>query len=618
MLLLSAKGIEKSYADRAILRGVDLAVDEGERVGLVGPNGCGKSTLLRLLAGEEGVDHGTISTRGVVAMLSQIPNLPGATVGEALDEAVAWHARLLHDYEAAISSGEDQLASQLHDKLDRDGWTIDHRVDSVAQRLGLPDRAARVDRLSGGEARRVGLARVLLQQPDLLVLDEPTNHLDADTCEWLQGLLSGWRGAILLVTHDRYLLEAVATRIVEIEDGIGVGYEGSYTDYLISRAERQVRLHLSEDRRLAMISREAEWASRSPAARSTKQKARLQRLEALQSARPLKREEVFSLDLRTGFKKGGALLELHGIHKQLGHRQILAGVDLILMPGERVGVLGPNGAGKSTLLGILSGRLTPDKGDIRRAPRLDAALLDQERSGLHPSWTVWEAAGGGNDQVVVGERPVHVASFLQRFLFPKPMHDQRVDRLSGGERARLLMARLLLRGANLLLLDEPTNDLDLLTLGVLEEALLAFDGAAVVVTHDRAFLDRVCDRVIVLEGDGQLQPFASRLQHLAAVQARESAPVKEVRAPAPAPVAAAPRLQSTRLSFREKREHEELPAKIAKLEAEQAALHEQLADPGVYQGGGGAAKELNSRLEELNRQLASAWDRWAELEERAG
>ncbi len=616
MPLLLARDIEKAFGDRAVLRGVDLRVDEGERVGLVGVNGSGKSTLLKIVAGTEPTDHGDLELHGSRALLSQVPDLPGATVQDALDDAVAWHARLLADFHAASDAKDLVALGALQDQLDRVGWSVDHRVDAVAGHLGLPPRDAAVARLSGGEARRVAMARVLLQQPRLLMLDEPTNHLDADTCEWLQGLLAGWPGGVLLVTHDRYLLEAVATRIVEIDDGKAISYEGSYTDYLIARAERRARLELAEDRRLALIAREAEWASRSPAARSTKQKARLQRLDELRSARPLKRQEQFSLDLRTGFRKGGALVELHGVSKRFGDRRILDKVDLVLRPGETIGVIGPNGAGKSTLLNILTGRLAADAGSIQRAPRLQPALLDQDRTGLDPSATVFEAAGDGNDHVFIGDDPVHVRSFLGRFQFPRDSHDQRVDKLSGGERARLLLARLMLHGANLILLDEPTNDLDLLTLQVLEEALLAFDGGAIVVTHDRAFLDRVCDRVLAFEGDGKVVEYASRLQHLAALQEREAA--ARQAAPAGETRKRPPRQPSTKLSYKEKRELDALPGRIEELEGELARVEATLADPATYQAGADVdLTALGARLDALPGEIDALLERYCELEERA-
>jgi ATP-binding cassette subfamily F protein uup len=619
MHLLHASGIEKAFGDRAVLRGCDLALAPSDRVGLVGVNGSGKSTLLKILAGALEADHGRVTRSGTWSLLHQEPRLPGGTVRAAVEDAVGWHHDLVARYEAAMAAGDSAAAGSLQDRLDREGWSVAHKVDAVMARLGLPPADAALERLSGGERRRVALARALLQQPDLLLLDEPTNHLDAETCEWLQGMLTGWRGAVLLVTHDRYLLEAVATRIVEVHDGETVSYEGSYTDYLLERAERRAQASRKEDQRLAMIAQEAEWAARSPAARSTKQKARLQRLEALKAVRPIKREEEFHLDLRTGHRKGGPLLELHGVRKAFGERVILESADLVLRAGETVGIVGPNGAGKSTLLSILRGTLAPDAGAIHRAPRQQVAVLDQHRTGLDLDATVWEAAGDGNDHVFVGERSVHVATFLDRFQFPREIHDQKVEALSGGERARLLLARLMLHGANVLLLDEPTNDLDLLTLQILEAALMDYDGAAVVVTHDRAFLDRVCDRVVALDGDGTVVGYASRLQHLAARQEKleaKAAAEREVerKAAPPAPRRQAPR-KKTRRSFKEQREYAELPARIEAAEAEQEAVGEALGDPATYQPGGEARlSELTVRAEALPGEIEALYARWEELE----
>ena len=620
MHLLHASGIEKAFGDRAVLRGCDLSVSPADRVGLVGVNGSGKSTLLKILAGAMESDHGRVTRTGTWSLLHQEPRLPGGTVRAAVEDAVSWHHELVARYEAAMAAGDTAASSDLQDRLDREGWSVAHKVDAVMARLGLPPADAALERLSGGERRRVALARALLRQPDLLLLDEPTNHLDAAAGERLQGMLSGWRGAVLLVTHDRYLLEAVATRIVEVHDGETVSYEGSYTDYLLERAERRAQAARKEDQRLAMIAREAEWAARSPAARSTKQKARLQRLDALKAVRPIKREEEFQLDLRTGHRKGGPLIELHGVRKAFGPRVILESADLVLRAGETVGIVGPNGAGKSTLLSILRGSLEPDSGSIQRAPRQHVAVLDQHRTGLDLSHSVWEAAGNGNDHVVVGDRSVHVATFLGRFQFPREIHDQKVEALSGGERARLLLARLMLQGANVLLLDEPTNDLDLLTLQILEAALMDYDGAAVVVTHDRAFLDRVCDRVIALDGDGTVVGYASRLQHLVAREeksAARAAAEKQAR-PATAPTASrrreSPR-KKTRRSFNEKREYAELPGRIEAAEAEQEAVGEALGDPATYQPGGEARlAELTARAEALPGEIEALYARWEELE----
>jgi ATP-binding cassette subfamily F protein uup len=515
-----------------------------------------------------------------------------------------------------LAEGDFETSTRLQDRLDHHGWEVDHRVDAILSRLGAPPRDRQIDELSGGEARRVALARVLLDAPDLLLLDEPTNHLDADTVDWLEGVLRNWHGAVVLVTHDRYLLEAVADRIVEVDDGICVGYSGSYADYLITRAERRVGMERAEDRRLSLIASEAAWASRSPAARTTKQKGRLQRLEALQSKRALSRERLFSLDFRTG-DPGGTVLELDGISKSYPGRLLIDGLDLALMPGERIGVFGPNGAGKSTLLRLLTGVEEADRGEIRRGARISVGVLDQARTGLDPDETVLFAAGRGATHVELGGRTIHTSGFLQRFLFGRTMLHQRVGTLSGGERARLLLVRLLLQGCNLLLLDEPTNDLDLQTLRVLEEALMGFDGTAIVVTHDRAFLDRVCTSVLAFEGEGQVVRYASRAQYLKAKEAARRAAALAAQAPTKAKRVRAPAPKTVRkLSFAERSELEALPGKIEGLEAEQKEIEERLGRPESYTDGTDVAA-LTRALADLGPPLEALYERWTELEERA-
>ena len=605
MQRLLAQGIEVAFGDRSILRGCDLQLLDGERVGLVGVNGSGKSTLLRVIGGTVAPDHGRVQITGRAGFLDQEPEIPGRTVGEALDEALDWHRALVVAFQEASAKSSPEAAG-LHDQLDQHGWDLGHKIAGVADKLGVAPRESEIARLSGGERRRLALARSLLGEPELLLLDEPTNHLDADTIEWLQDWLAAWRGAVVFVTHDRYLLEAVANRIVEIEDGCTVAYEGSYTDYLLERAERRARLSQTEDRRLEMISREAEWASRSPAARTTKQKARLKRLDDLRALRPPVRDEGFELDLRVGVKGDSALMELHGVAKGFGSRILFKGLDLSLRPGDRVGVLGPNGIGKSTLLQLVGGSLSPDRGEIVAAPRLNIAMLDQHRTGLDPTDTVFDAAGGGNDHVRMGDRDVHVASFLGHFLFTRESFDQRVSTLSGGERARLLLARLLLRGANLLLLDEPTNDLDLLTLRVLEEALMAYDGAAMIVTHDRAFLDRVCTQVLAFEAGGRVEAYADRRQHLMALRSQAVA-----AAPAPAPASERKR-ERKGLSYKEQKELEGLPGRIEALEEEHAEVEERLADPASYRGDG--AVDLIARHKAIEAEMETLFARWQELE----
>ncbi|TVQ93411.1 MAG: ABC transporter ATP-binding protein [Deltaproteobacteria bacterium] len=617
MLVLRARQIEKSFGDRLVLQGCSLDVHHRDRVGLVGVNGSGKSTLVGLLAGFDAPDHGEVMGAERCVLLRQEPELPFDTVGEAAEDALRWHRELLFRYQSALEEGRLGDASTLQARLDTVGWSRAHEVDAMLDRLGAPPRSARIQELSGGERRRLALARALLTRPEVLLLDEPTNHLDADTIEWLQAWLLGYDGALVLITHDRYLLEAVADRIVEIEQGRTVSYEGSYADYLLERAERLASLSRAEARRVSLLRSEAAWAARSPAARSTKQKARLERLEKLKVAHDLPEDRAFDLELSTGIKTGRSVLELHDLRKAYGDRVLFRSLSLNLIAGERVGVVGPNGAGKSTLLRLIAGVEEPDGGEVLKAPRFKVAVLDQHRSGLSDGDTVFEAVGQGNDHVVVAGRPIHVAGFLRRMLFPREMLQQRVETLSGGERARLLLSRLLLQGCNLLLLDEPTNDLDLQTLGVLEEALLQFDGAAVIVTHDRAFLDRVCTRILSLHGDGSTGIYADRTQAIRARQAREAArrdtlEPAEASGPAPPPKPAA----TKRLSFKERQELADLPGQIEALEAEQAQIESRLADPATYREAADDVGPLDERLRTLPALLEAAYERWAALSER--
>ena len=616
MRALVVQDIEKSYGNRLILRGCSLVVEDQERVGIVGVNGAGKSTLLKIISGLEEADSGDIYKPVTVAILHQHPQLKGRTVGEAVREASKWHQELLDAYQHAIDHELWEDMNRLQDRLDQVGWDITHNVDAMLQRLQAPSADRSLHNLSGGEIRRVAMAKVLLSNADLLILDEPTNHLDTETIEWLESFLVGYRGAVLLVTHDRYMLETVASRIVEVEDGLCVSYEGSYGDYLVASAERQMQLRKAEERRLKLIATEAQWAARSPAARSTKQKARLQRLDDLQSQRDLPQERELSWNFVTEDRFGATLLEVENLALRFGDRELFSNVNFTISPKQRLGIVGANGTGKSSLLKIISGVLQPNAGQLKKQSRLQIGLLDQHRTGLNPEDTVFEAAGA-SDFVEVNGRNIHVVGFLAKFLFPREMLDQKVALLSGGERARLLMAKLMLQGANLLLLDEPTNDLDLLTLRALEEALLEFGGAVLLVTHDRAFLDRVCTGVLAFQNQ-KLLPYADRQQVMLAEkqyqaelaaqealqkQAKKDANTTEMRQNESV------KNSKTKLSYKERKELDALPDQIENLEQRVAQIHEILSDPNTY-------SDSNIDVSALNQELAQSEDRILELMER--
>ena len=625
MHVLLTEDIEKSYGDRQILRGCNLRLEKGERVGLVGVNGAGKSTFLKIIAGEENVDHGRYEISGRMAYHSQKPILYGETVADAISDVLAWHRDLLLSYEMSLMEGDIETSSQIQDQLDSIGWSLEHNVDAMLQQLKAPPADAIVSTLSGGELRRVALAKALLANAELLILDEPTNHLDAQTIEWLEAFLKGYRGAVLLVTHDRYLLESTANRIVEIEDGVMVSYDGSYTDYLIAHTERQIRLAVAEERRLKLLAQEAAWAARSPAARSTKQKARLKRLDELQNQRRLPSERFLSIDLQHQDRLGGALMDVIDLSFQFPTmiKPLFSKLRISITPGIRLGIMGPNGCGKSTLLRCLLGDISDFTGEIRKTNRLRIGFLDQARSGLHDTETLYENAGGGNDYVKHGDNHIHVATFLQRFLFPREMLDQHVGVLSGGERARILLAKLILQGANLLVLDEPTNDLDLLTMRALEEALLDFQGGVIVVTHDRAFLDRICTDILSFEGDGVVGHYAERSQAMRQLkeiqkqqetQNSKTTPQQDTKAPTkttnPEPQHNNPEMKKRALSFKERLELEELLTKIDELEISISNIETQMCAPDFYKSDATQITKTQEHLSNLQNNLQKLMHRW--------
>jgi ABC transport system ATP-binding/permease protein len=636
MAVLLLRGIQKSFGAKQVLREAELIVEPGQRVGVVGVNGSGKSTLLKIAAGRLDADGGEVYRTPDVAMLDQDPVLPGRTVGEAAEDALSRQYSLLAEHrdvaEKLSHTPSDALElrlADLHARIERGGgWELGHRVDSILERVAAPPKNALLANLSGGERRRVALARVLLMAPELLILDEPTNHLDADTVEWLQGALRNFPGALLLVTHDRYFLDEVAERIVEVEDGETVAYEGGYGDYLLARAERMILLRKAEDRRMRMIATEAEWAARKPSAQRKHDRARLARLEALRAARPLLRQDPAEFKFVAADSLPGTVLEVHDLTVRRGNRTLMHKLELSLGRGERLGVIGPNGAGKTTLLKALTGELSPDSGTVVWAKRTKMSVFAQERADLDPRLTVKEAVGGADrpgatvsEVVELGGTPMTLPSFLERFLFPRESWDLRLATLSGGEKARVLLARLVRQGANVLILDEPTNDLDLVTLRVLEEALLGFGGACIVVTHDRWFLDRVATAVLAFEGEGKVVRYADFSQHRRAVEERDARVAAAERARA-AELAAAQKLQrqqqspaGKKLSYKEQRELEELPTRIETAEARKSALEERLSDPALYKQPA-QLKEVQTELAGLEAQLPALYSRWEELESR--
>jgi ATP-binding cassette subfamily F protein uup len=536
MPVLTAHAVTKAYGLKPLFENATFTIKRGEKVALLGPNGTGKSTLLRVLAGLEPLDTGSIDRRrdASILYLPQEPALdPERTPREIAREGLAlWHAAKLRYDEVSHRIGEGETTDELmHEQaaLAEDverlgGWSRDHEVDEILLHLGVTDVERPVGTMSGGERRRVALARILVAKPDLAIFDEPTNHLDADTIAWLEEyLVREFPGAVLLVTHDRYLLDHVASRVLDLEYGQVAEYTkrndhvGAFEDFLEQKAERYAHAERVESNRQNFLRKEIEWLRRGPKARSTKQKARIQRAETAINAEGLRvRGEVELVGLEDGSSRlGGTILEVVNVGLELGGRRLIDDLSLRLVKGNRIGIVGPNGAGKTTLLKLVTGELTPTNGKVVRGVQTKFAYFDQARTTLKDDWTVLDNVAErehsdkvGAGEVTIGDRVMGMRAYLELFLFEGAALRRKVSALSGGERARVALALALKTGANVLLLDEPTNDLDIATLGSLAELIESWPGCVLVVSHDRFFLDRVVTSILAFEGDGKVQLYA--------------------------------------------------------------------------------------------------------------
>ena len=628
MALLSLRDIHLSFAHPPLLDGVSLSIEDGERICLIGRNGEGKSTLLRIIAGELAPDEGErVLRRGArVARLEQaVPEDLAGTVFEVVADGLGEIAALVKDYHAAgaaLGETADERAlarlAQAQQALEQaGGWQVQQWVETILSRMGL-DGEVDFASLSGGMKRRVLLARALAGDPDLLLLDEPTNHLDIEAIAWLEEFLLGWRGALVFITHDRGFLRRLATRIVELDRGGLRDFPGDYDTYLrrreaLDRAEARERA-----RQERLLAQEEAWIRQGIKARRTRNEGRVRRLQALrEEARARRaRQGTARIALNSAERSGRLVCELEDVDYAWDGRPVIRGFSTTILRGDRVGIIGPNGCGKSTLLNLMLGRLQPDCGQIRLGTRLEVAYFDQLREQLDLDRTVQDNVAGGSDKVVVNGREQHVISYLADFLFPPARARQPVRALSGGERNRLLLARLFTRPFNLLVMDEPTNDLDLETLELLEERLLDFDGTLLLVSHDRDFLDNVVTSTLVFEGEGRIGEYVGGYSDWQQQRPAPSSTEGEKERAAPAREAKRERAERPRKrSYKEQRELDALPERIEQLEAELAEVQQQLSDPAVYeqQGADGLAG-LGERLKALEEALEAAYARWEELE----
>jgi ATP-binding cassette subfamily F protein uup len=624
--LLRAAHVSLRFGSRTLFDDLTFTIEDGERVGLVGANGCGKSTLMKVLAGAVRADAGELQLqRGArVTYLPQEPEFPaGATVaGELtvahpeLRAAQETHARLIEGLGEAPDARQLAQLGAAGDAVERlGGWDTEHHAKTLLDRLGVRDWERPVAELSGGLRKRVAVARALLSRPELLLLDEPTNHLDADTTEWLEEELDALPGALLLVTHDRYFLDDLVDRIVELAVESGperavrlTSYPGNYEAYVEQKLVALEESGVREHKRQRWIAQEVAWLRKGVEARRTKSKARIERAQKLLAERGFQRPRAPALEVAQAPRLGHTVLEAKGVAKRFGDRRVFEGVDLILQRGERIGLVGPNGAGKTTLLRILLGELPPDAGSVTVGKNTRVAYYDQTRAALDPEQTVLEAAAS-EDAVELNGRRIAVRDYLDDLLFPVPMQRMQVKALSGGERNRLLLARLFLQGANVLVLDEPTNDLDIVTLNILDGLLRAFTGSVLLVTHDRYFLDKVATSILAFEGDGKVVRYEGNYSMYRRLR---PAPGRKPPPAAPATAAPVPARKPSRLSYKDQRELDGMEATIAAAERKKAELTAALADPAVATQAVRLA-ELSGELERASAEVDRLYRRWQEL-----
>ncbi|MDA8431464.1 MAG: ATP-binding cassette domain-containing protein [Nitrospiraceae bacterium] len=627
MALVSLKEVKTAFGGPVLLDGVSFQVDPGERVCLVGRNGAGKSTLMKIVLGELAPDSGEIirARDSRVAFLEQeVPReLPG-TVFEVVSEGLGEVVRLLSDYRSLghrLAQGRDaallaELERVQHQIEASGGWRTQQQVETVLSRLGL-DPDARAGELSGGYKRRVLLARALVNDPDLLLLDEPTNHLDIESIGWLEEALLEFRGALLFVTHDRRFIETLATRIIELDRGRITDWPGNYRNFL---TRRQAQLDAEAvhsalfDKKLAQ---EESWIRQGIKARRTRNEGRVRALKELRRQRAARREQTGFVEMRLNEaeRSGRLVIEAEGLGHGYEGRTVIRHFSTVVMRGDKIGIIGPNGSGKTTLLNILLGSAAPLHGAVRLGTRLEVAYFDQHREQLDDEKSLVENVGEGSDKVTVNGKTRHIIGYLEDFLFPPERSRSPVKVLSGGERNRALLAKLFTRPSNVLVMDEPTNDLDADTLELLEEMLMEYQGTVLLVSHDREFLNNIVTSTIVFEGDGRLAEYVGgyddwlRQRSVPSDGETEKAKKKEK------PEKARPRQERPRtLTFKEKRELETLPALIESIEAERAGLYEMLADPDFYRQDAGRIPAVKARVEELDREIPAAYERWELLE----
>ena len=644
MALITLLDAQLAFGHVPLLDHAGFSLETAERVGLIGRNGAGKSSMLKILAGMEKPDDGVVQVQSNtrIAYVAQEPNLDGeTTVFESVSLGLQRIRHLIEEY----SQGHGDLDAMQSEIEALDGWNWEQRVGETLHRLHLNPEAI-ISTLSGGTKKRVALAQALVAQPEVLLLDEPTNHLDLDSIEWLEGLLIDFKGSIITITHDRSFLDNVATRIVELDRGKLLSYPGNFAAYLVQKEEQLAQEAVINARADKLLAQEEVWIRKGVEARRTRATARIVRLENLRATREARREVVGSvnMDVNSGASSGKLVAELTHVSKTFGERAIVRDFSATILRGDKIGLLGPNGAGKTTLLKLILGEYQPDPapanapapepghspwGTVRQGANISVAYFDQMRNALDMDATLEDFISPGSEWIEIGNRRQHVKSYLGDFLFSPARANSPVRSLSGGERNRLLLARLFARPANVLVLDEPTNDLDIDTLELLEDLLQNYDGTVFLVSHDRTFLDNVVTSTIAYEGDARWREYeggvsdwltqSKRASEIAQAKGQKGASPfnygrdQATKAPAvsvPLTPVTTPPVKTRKLSFKEQRELDGLPEKIAALEAEQSTINAELADGTLYARDNARALQLASRNSAIEEELLHALERW--------
>ena len=614
-VLLSAQNLCVSFGEQVILDNASLAIHDGDCIGLVGRNGTGKSTFLKILAGSFEPDSGNVVTKNglVIGYLPQEFLLDFTkTVYENILEGAHDVIGILREYENLPYDSERRHI--LEEKiLHLDGWNLDNRIKIAMQSLNAPDGDRYIGTLSGGEKRRVALCRAIISKPDLLILDEPTNHLDTESIEWTEEFLANYSGACLFVTHDRYFLDRIANRIVELSGGTFFSHQGNYTDYLINKAERESVSEAEEQKRVSFLRSELEWVRRGPRARRTKSKSRLDNYYKVADQKGYSKELDVELIIPEPPKMGTKVLNLKDVGSTIANKKLFEHLNMFFERNRRLGVVGKNGLGKTTLLRIILGELAPTNGKVEIGETIMFNYIDQTRLALNEDNTVFKEIGEGKDFVMFGTEKITIWRYLKRFLFTDDRINSLVGRLSGGEKSRLLLAKILKHGGNFLMLDEPTNDLDLPTLRILEEALVRFDGCVIIVSHDRYFLNRVCNGILAFEGNGTiyysegdydyyLEKRRARLKEAGDNKVKTEKKDTRIKPAA------------KKLKWAEAKELEEMEGKIMEAEAEVERIEALFMLPDFYDKYGDKIVELNAELEQGKIKVQNLYARWEELE----